>query len=178
MFMWQGNNGDRVYAHLMLPGYNCNFKVGEIMTADHECNNKSILNTAMSMYGFGDGGGGPTRGMLERGRRLRNFPGLPKTEIGHIDDFFMTYHGKEDELPVWNGEMYYENHRGTFTSQAFVKKNNRKGEIALTRCEMLASFAEIIKGKKYPKERLEEAWRILMTNQFHDILPGSSIPSV
>lgn len=68
------------------------------MTADHECNNKSILNTAMSMYGFGDGGGGPTRGMLERGRRLRNFPGLPKTEIGHIDDFFMTYHGKEDEL--------------------------------------------------------------------------------
>lgn len=178
MFMWQGNNGDRVYAHLMLPGYNCNFKVGEIMTADHECNNKSILNTAMSMYGFGDGGGGPTRGMLERGRRLRNFPGLPKTEIGHIDDFFMTYHGKEDELPVWNGEMYYENHRGTFTSQAFVKKNNRKGEIALTRCEMLASFAEIIKGKKYPKERLEEAWRILMTNQFHDILPGSSIHQV
>lgn len=178
MFMWQGNNGDKVYAHLMLPSYNCNFKVGEIMTADRECNDKSVLDTSMSMYGFGDGGGGPTRAMLERGRRLRSFPGLPKTEIGHIDDFFMTYHGKENELPVWNGEMYYENHRGTFTSQAFVKKNNRKGEIGITRAEMLCAFAEIIKGKKYPKEELEAAWRILMTNQFHDILPGSSIHQV
>lgn len=178
MFMWQGNNGDKVYAHLMLPSYNCNFKVGEIMTADRECNDKNILDTSMSMYGFGDGGGGPTRNMLERGRRLRSFPGLPKTEIGHIDDFFMTYHGKENDLPVWNGEMYYENHRGTFTSQAFVKKNNRKGEIGITRAEMLSSFAEIKNGKEYPKERLEAAWRTLMTNQFHDILPGSSIHQV
>ena len=178
MFMWQGNNGDRVYAHLMRPSYNCHFNVEEIMTADRECNNKSDLNTAMSMYGHGDGGGGPTRNMLERGRRLRNFPGLPKTEIGHVDDFFETYKGHEDELPVWNGEMYYENHRGTFTSQAFVKKNNRKGEYLFTRAEMLSVFAEKLLGKEYPKEEIEKGWRILMTNQFHDILPGSSIHEV
>ncbi|MBQ4626889.1 MAG: hypothetical protein IJB45_06530, partial [Clostridia bacterium] len=175
MFMWQGNNGDKVYAHLMRPAYNCHYRVDEIMTVDEECNNKSELNTAMSMYGYGDGGGGPTRNMLERGRRLQNFPGLPKTEIGHVDDFFETFHGKEDELPVWNGEMFYENHRGTFTSQAFVKKNNRKGEFLFTRDEMLSVFAEKLLGKKYPKEEIEKGWRILMTNQFHDILPGSSI---
>ncbi len=178
MFMWQGNNGDKIYAHLMRPSYNCNFRVDEIMTADEECNNKSELNTSMSMYGYGDGGGGPTRNMLERGRRLQNFPGLPKTEIGHVDDFFKTYHGKENELPVWNGEMFYENHRGTFTSQAFVKKNNRKGEFLFTRAEMLSVFAEIFLGREYPKEELEKGWRILMTNQFHDILPGSSIHEV
>lgn len=178
MFMWQGNNGDRVYAHMMRPSYNCHFNVEEIMTADKECNNKNELNVAMSMYGHGDGGGGPTRTMLERGRRLKNFPGLPKTEIGHVDDFFKTYHGKENELPVWNNEMYYENHRGTFTSQAFVKKNNRKGEYLFTRAEMLSVFAEKLLGKEYPKEELEKGWRILMTNQFHDILPGSSIHEV
>ncbi len=178
MFMWQGNNGDKVYAHLMRPSYNCHYNVEEIMTADKECNNKSDLNTAMSMYGYGDGGGGPTRNMLERGRRLQNFPGLPKTEIGHVDDFFETYKGHEDELPVWNGEMFYENHRGTFTSQAFVKKNNRKGEYLFTRAEMLSVFAEKLLGKEYPKEEIEKGWRILMTNQFHDILPGSSIHEV
>lgn len=178
MFMWQGNNGDKVYAHLMRPSYNCSYSVNEIMTADSECNNKAELNVSMSMYGYGDGGGGPTRGMLERGRRLRNFPGLPETEIGHVDDFFKSYHGNEAELPVWNDEMYYENHRGTFTSQAFVKKNNRKGEFLFTRAEMLSVFAEKLLGKEYPKEEIEKGWRILMTNQFHDILPGSSIHEV
>ncbi len=178
MFLWQGNNGDRVYAHLMRPSYNGCYTVSEIMTADEECNNKSELNVSMGMYGHGDGGGGPTRTMLERSKRLANFPGLPKTEIGHVDDFFTTYHGNEDELPVWNNEMYYENHRGTFTSQAFVKKNNRKGEFLFTRGEMLSVFAEKLADKAYPKEEIEKGWRILMTNQFHDILPGSSIHEV
>ena len=178
MFMWQGNNGDRVNAHLLRPAYNCTYNIWELMTFDNECNNKSDLNVSMGMYGYGDGGGGPTREMMERGKRLRNFPGLPKTEIGHVDEFFEHYHGIEDELPVWNGEMFYENHRGTFTSQAFVKKNNRKGEIMFTRDEMLAVVAEKLLGKEYPKEELEKGWRILMTNQFHDILPGSSIHEV
>ena len=178
MFMWQGNNGDRVNAHLMRPAYNCTYSVWELMTFDNECNNKNELNVSMGMYGHGDGGGGPSRVMLEKGRRLQNFPGLPKTEIGHVDEFFTSYHGNEDELPVWNGEMFYENHRGTFTSQAFVKKNNRKGEYLFTRGEMLSVFAEKLLGKEYPKEEIEKGWRILMTNQFHDILPGSSIHEV
>lgn len=178
MFMWQGNNGDRVNAHLLRPAYNCTYNIWELMTFDNECNNKSELNVSMGMYGYGDGGGGPTREMMERGKRLRNFPGLPKTEIGHVDEFFDHYHGIEDELPVWNGEMFYENHRGTFTSQAFVKKNNRKGEYLFTRGEMLSVFAEKLLGKEYPKDEIEKGWRILMTNQFHDILPGSSIHEV
>lgn len=178
MFMWKGNNGDTIYAHLMKPSYNLNFRVEDILHADNECNNKSELTDSMSMYGYGDGGGGPTREMLERGRRMKNFPGLPTCEIGHVDDFFKTYHGKEKELPVWNGEMYYQNHRGTYTSQAFVKKNNRKGEFLLTRNELLSVLVKEYLGEKYPKEDIEKAWRILMTNQFHDILPGSSIHAV
>ncbi len=178
MFMWQGNNGDRVNAHLLRPAYNCTYNIWELMTFDNECNNKNELNVSMGFYGYGDGGGGPTREMMERGKRLRNFPGLPKTEIGHVDEFFEHYHGIEDELPVWNGEMFYENHRGTFTSQAFVKKNNRKGEYLFTRGEMLSVFAEKLLGKEYPGEEIEKGWRILMTNQFHDILPGSSIHQV
>lgn len=178
MFMWRGNNGDVVYAHLMRPSYNCRFRADEIMCYDEECNNKSELSTAMGMYGYGDGGGGPTREMLERGRRLKHFPGMPECNIGHVDDFFKTYHGKEEELPVWNGEMYYENHRGTFTSQAFVKKNNRKCEYLLTRNELMTSFLEIMNSEDYPKDEIEADWRVLMTNQFHDILPGSSIHEV
>ncbi|MCR5523855.1 MAG: hypothetical protein K6F64_09520 [Clostridia bacterium] len=178
MFLWKGNNGDIINAHLMRPSYNCNFKADEIMCADNECNNKNELNTSMSMYGYGDGGGGPTRQMLERSRRLKHYPGLPETEIGHVDDFFKTYHGHEDELPVWTGEMYYENHRGTFTSQAFVKKNNRRCEYKLTRAELLSVLCKEFFGSEYPKDELEDCWKILMTNQFHDILPGSSIHEV
>lgn len=178
MFRWQGNDGTQVTAHLMRPGYNGVFSVSELMTSDRECNNKEQLDTAMQMYGYGDGGGGPTNWMLERGRRLQNFPGLPKAEIGHVDDFFAITAQKQEELPVWNGEMYYENHRGTFTSQAFVKKNNRKGEYAIERNEMLAVIAGKICGSKYPKEDVEKAWRLLLTNQFHDILPGTSIHEV
>ncbi len=178
MFRWQGNDGTQVMAHLMHPGYNGVFSVNELMIADRECNNKEQLDTAMGMYGFGDGGGGPTNWMLERGKRLQNFPGLPKAEIGHVDDFFEITAQKAEELPVWNGEMYYENHRGTFTSQAFVKKNNRRGEYAIERNEMLGVIAQKICGAEYQKAKIETAWQLLLTNQFHDILPGSSIHEV
>ena len=178
MFRWQGNDGTQVMAHMMHPGYNGVFSVSELMTADRECNNKEQLDTAMGMYGYGDGGGGPTNWMLERGRRLQNFPGLPKAEIGHVDDFFEITAQKAEELPVWNGEMYYENHRGTFTSQAFVKKNNRRGEYAIERNEMLGVIAQKICGAEYQREKIETAWQLLLTNQFHDILPGSSIHAV
>lgn len=178
MFMWKGNSGDTVYAHLMNPGYNGQFNVSEIAVYDKECNDKHILNTCLGMFGYGDGGGGPTKRMLEKSKRLKNYPGLPATKIGLSQEFFDTYHGKENELPVWCGEMYYENHRGTFTSQAFVKKNNRKGEYLLTRNEMISVFNELYSGREYPKEEIENLWQILMTNQFHDILPGSSIHEV
>ena len=178
MFRWQGNDGTQVMAHMMHPGYNGVFSVSELMTSDRECNNKEQLDTAMQMYGYGDGGGGPTHWMLERGRRLQNFPGLPKAKVDHVDNFFDITAEKKEELPVWNGEMYYENHRGTFTSQAFVKKNNRRGEYALERNEMLSVIAGKICGVEYQKAKIEEAWKVLLTNQFHDILPGTSIHEV
>lgn len=178
MFRWQGCDGTQVLAHLMRPAYIGKFTADEIKYSAHVVNNKEKLGTSIYMYGYGDGGGGPTNAMLERGRRFRSFPGLPKTRIGHVDDFFRITDMSREDLPVWNGEMFYENHRGTFTSQAFVKKNNRRGEYALERNEMLSVIAGALTGFDYPKERLETGWRILMTNQFHDILPGTSIHEV
>ncbi len=178
MFRWQGNDGSQVMAHAMNLAYNSCFDVDYLMTADKSANNKEQISTSMGMFGYGDGGGGPTTWMLERSERLQNFPGLPKAEIGHVDDFFEEIAEKKEELPVWNGEMYYENHRGTFTSQAFVKKNNRKGEYALERNEMLSVIAEHFGIGKYDREKSETAWKLLLTNQFHDILPGSSIHEV
>lgn len=177
LFRWKGNNGDEILAYLQRASYNGEYDLGDIESAETG-DEKNIVSTTMAMFGHGDGGGGPTYPMLERGRRLKNYPGLPKTEIGHVDGFFEKISEQADELPVWNGEMYYENHRGTYTSQAFVKKYNRMNEYLLSRGEMLNVFAAEKAGSEYPKDEIEDCWKIMLTNQFHDILPGSSIHEV
>ncbi len=177
LFRWKGNNGDEILAYLQRASYNGEYDLGDIENAETS-DEKNIVNTTMAMYGHGDGGGGPTYPMLERGKRLKNYPGLPQTEIGHVDEFFSTVANQSDELPVWNGEMYYENHRGTYTSQAFVKKYNRLNEYLLSRGEMLSLFALNDSGAEYPKNEIEDCWKTLLVNQFHDILPGSSIHEV
>ncbi len=177
LFRWKGNNGDEIVAYLQRPSYNGEYRVSELMECETN-DEKALFNTTMAMFGHGDGGGGAMHEMLERGKRLKNFPGLPSTSIGHVDRFFDKISEDYDKLPVWNHEMYYENHRGTYTSQAFVKKNNRKNEYRLSRGEMTSLFACALAGGEYPKAELEECWKILLTNQFHDILPGSSIHEV
>ncbi len=177
LFRWKGNNGEEILAYLQRASYNGEFDIGELMDAETN-DEKKIVSTTMAMFGRGDGGGGATHDMLEKGKRLKNYPGLPATRIGHVDGFFDEVREKWDELPVWNDEMYYENHRGTYTSQAFVKKYNRLNEYLLSRDEMLSVFAGAVCGYAYPKEELEKCWKIMLTNQFHDILPGSSIHAV
>ena len=132
-------------------------------------------------YGFGDGGGGPTREMLESSSRLdKGIAGIPKV----VQESPVAYFERLDErvsknkrLPVWEGELYFEYHRGTLTSMGRNKKGNRKSELAMMDLELLSVLAEE-KGVSYPKEELERMWKVILLNQFHDILPGSAIHEV
>ena len=131
-------------------------------------------------YGHGDGGGGPTREMLENIRLLGGFPGAPQVHFGKVKDFFRTL--EQDlgsHLPTWNGELYLELHRGTYTTQARNKRANRQSEFALHDAEFLAALAaRLDPAYPYPAEDLHQAWELVCLNQFHDIIPGSSIGQV
>ena len=130
-------------------------------------------------YGWGDGGGGPTREMVENLAVMSDFPGTPRVGRGRAVDFFEELDRRcGTYLPTWNGELYLEYHQGTYTTHGDVKRANRNCETALHDAELLASWATIVAGADYPAERLGEAWKLLCLNQFHDILPGSSIAEV
>jgi alpha-mannosidase len=178
LFTWQGNDGSTITAYIMREAYNGEYTPEYIDRIWNDFDQKENLQTVLGMYGYGDGGGGPTYGMIERGKRLKAFPGLPASEIGRAEDFFRETDTCRDDLPVWNDEMYYENHRGTYTSQARTKRNNRKGEFLLRNTEMASTMATAECGFEYPAAGLESAWKTLLLNQFHDILPGTSIPAV
>lgn len=175
VFRWIGNDGSEVLAYLQRTGYGGEYEPGAIAAAADRNDEKGAARTVMGMFGYGDGGGGCTYAMVERGRRLRNFPGLPASRIGRAQEFFESCETVLGDLPAYRDEMYYENHRGTYTSQAFVKKGNRKGEFLLAGAEAAALAASYFAGAPYPREALDEAWKLLLKNQFHDILPGTSI---
>ena len=170
VFKWRSHSGDEVLAYMQKVHYEGDADANYIIRTRSTNRQNDLVDASMGMFGYGDGGGGCTYNMVERIRRFEKLPGVPKTREGRASDFFKEVEKGKDELPVWDGEMYYENHRGTFTSQAFIKKNNRQGEYMLRNAEFLG----IISGK-YDKEKLEKAWKILLINQFHDILPGTSI---
>ncbi|MCK4315591.1 MAG: alpha-mannosidase, partial [Anaerolineae bacterium] len=133
----------------------------------------------LTAFGWGDGGGGPTCEMLENGRRLANHPGAPRVRLGSAGEFFQNLEAQAgDRLPVWNGELYLEYHRGTYTSQARTKRANRKCEFLLHDAEFLAAWAALASDYEYPHAELTRAWELLCLNQFHDVLPGSSIGQV
>lgn len=173
VFKWRAHSGDEVLAYMQKVGYEGDADANYIKNTRKTNRQNDIVDASMGMFGYGDGGGGCTFDMVEKVRRFSKMPGLPKVRMGQANDFFAALEKDADALPVWDGEMYYENHRGTFTSQAFVKKNNRKGEYMLRNAEMLS----LLSGD-YDKEALEKLWRLLLTNQFHDILPGTSIEEV
>jgi len=192
-FWWQGLDGTRVLTHFSTTKnpdskhastYNSDASPGQIMGTWLNFQNKDdappgkTLPLLMS-YGWGDGGGGPTREMVENVLALDNFPGAPRVKPGKVIDFFRDLEKTSENLPVWNGELYLEFHRGTYTTQARVKRANRKMEFALHNAEFLAAAASILDpGYIYPHQSLEDSWKLVCLNQFHDILPGSSIAPV
>ena len=143
--------------------------------------NRDLTEDTLMLFGFGDGGGGPTKEMLESAERLKyGIPGIPKIRQEFEQDYFdRTYEKIHDlpDMPTWDGELYFEYHRGTLTSMARNKRNNRKNEILYTQMETASCMAGIEKDEQL-QNVLDKGWDILLINQFHDIVPGSSIKPV
>ncbi len=170
-FWWEGHDGSRLLAHFPPANtYNGDFSAAEVAAGLDRVGDTEGAALHLYPYGFGDGGGGPTATMVERHRRMADLGGLPRVEIGTVGGFLDRLRHESDHLPTWVGELYLEAHRATLTTHADVKLANRRGEEAL-RCAELWSVAASLDRR----EVLEPAWKCLLLQQFHDILPGSSI---
>jgi alpha-mannosidase len=178
-FAWEGLDGSRVTTHFPpVDTYNATVEVAELRRAGRDYKDHDRSRHSLLVFGHGDGGGGPTPEMLETLRRVGDLQGVPRTRLVTADEFFAELEDDAHELPVVVGELYFEFHRGTYTSQAAVKRGNRRCEAALHDAELLAAVGSRVAGHAYPGEELEALWRLLLLNQFHDILPGSSIGEV
>lgn len=174
-FTWKGIDGSSVLVH-----YNTMGGSPEPRDLTNEWNwvqHKDVQDRRFYAFGHGDGGGGPTAEMCEILRRITDLEGCPKTKYVTISRFMKGIERDLANLPVWSGELYLEGHRGTLTSIAAIKRGNRKTEIALREAEFLCTLATLA-GARYPAVPIRNAWKTLLTNQFHDILPGSSIAAV
>ena len=194
-FLWQGIDGTEVLTqfHTMserrqpkdsfFASYN-GFPAPECVARTWTAyKNKDVSRDVMASYGYGDGGGGPTAEMLEYATRLRKgLPGVPKVLLDTKDGFVRKLSqnfARAERKPRWVGELYMEMHRGTFTTQGANKRANRKSELAYQGCEFLSAFADKALGTDtYPREMLDKGWETILLNQFHDIIPGSSIHEV
>ena len=183
-FHWHGIDGSSVLTHFPPEStYNSTLTLGGrhgigLGKAQNAFKEAHILDEFMTLYGVGDGGGGPDEEMIERGRVLaEGVEAAPRLKFGRVDQFFERLAQKAEKLPHWAGELYLELHRGTFTTQAKTKRGNRQLEQALCQTEYLYSLS-YGQGIAYPQTQLDAIWKTLLINQFHDIIPGSSIHEV
>ncbi|MHB1007877.1 MAG: alpha-mannosidase [Propionibacteriaceae bacterium] len=175
-FLWEGIDGTRVFTHLPpVDSYSSDLSGADLARAQRNYAHKGQANTSLVPFGFGDGGGGPTREMMAAARRTRSLEGSPAVQVASPTVFFTEAQREYKEPAVWAGELYLEFHRGVWTSQARMKRGNRRSERLLHEAELWAATAAIRAGSAYPHAALQEAWRTVLLQQFHDILPGSSI---
>ncbi|MGW1672202.1 alpha-mannosidase [Streptomyces sp. NPDC002324] len=176
-FWWEGIDGTRIFTHFPpVDTYNARFSGEEMDRAVRNYQEKGGGTRSLAPFGWGDGGGGPTREIMERARRLADLEGSPKVVVEHPDEFFAKARAEYEDAPVWNGELYLELHRATYTSQARTKQGNRRSEHKLREAELWATTAALhAPGYSYPYEKLDRLWKTVLLHQFHDILPGSSI---
>ncbi|MDX2052892.1 MAG: glycoside hydrolase family 38 C-terminal domain-containing protein [Polyangiaceae bacterium] len=175
-FNWRGIDGSEVLAHFPPENnYNASVMPSSLLTADREYAETAICDEAISLFGIGNGGGGPKDEYLERAKRVANLNGLPSYQLGAAQPALERLSAHKAELSTWVGELYLEAHRGTFTTQANIKRLNRRLEEALRATEMLCATAGLA---SYPSWDLDQNWKALLLNQFHDIIPGSSIHAV
>ncbi|TCD63848.1 Glycoside hydrolase, 38 vacuolar alpha mannosidase [Steccherinum ochraceum] len=190
-FNWVGIDGSQVLSHMTpVDTYTAQASVGDIHKGITNHKNLESSDTALLVFGNGDGGGGPLAKMLENLRRIRATSNesreLPSVDMGHsVEEFFDSLLSESEgghKLPNWNGELYLEFHRGTYTSHGSIKKGNRKSEILLRDVEHLATLASLYKHHNfnyvYPKSKIDDCWEKVLLNQFHDVLPGSAIGMV
>ncbi|KAG0237650.1 Glycoside hydrolase, 38 vacuolar alpha mannosidase [Actinomortierella wolfii] len=176
-FIWVGLDGTKVLTHMApVETYTANATVNDLVKSERNHHDLAFSNASLLPYGNGDGGGGPLRSMIERLRRMRNTDGLPRCEMNGVETFYDNIAKNATGLQEWKGELYFELHRGTYTSQARTKWYNRKLEFLLREIEIVAT-ACIGAGRNYcyPKTELDELWKNVLLNQHHDGLPGSSI---
>ena len=188
-FLWRGIDGTEVTTHFITAPedsdnwyYTYNGKTDPFTVKGvwDAYSNKDLNTDMLIAYGYGDGGGGVNRDMLETMRCVAKIPGLPHVKSEHVRDYLkrlnhtLAENPREGYLPVWDGELYLEFHRGTYTSQAYNKKTNRRLEFAIRNAELLS----VLGNNPSAKALLWEAWKIILRNQFHDVIPGSSIHEV
>lgn len=195
-FHWRGIDGSTVLAHFIttptlnapalfakMDTYNGSLNVEAVCGIWERYRQKGVNNETLLAFGHGDGGAGPTRQHLEQARAMRQLPGLPEVRLGRADEYFDRLRATvahEPDLPVWDGELYLEYHRGTYTTQSWLKRTHRRLEGAL----LLAEWLDALQWSQHPEttpdrhSELDDAWRTLLMHEFHDILPGSSIPMV
>lgn len=175
-FWWEGIDGSRVFTHFP-PSDTYSSKLSGEQLA-HGVRNFADLgpaNRSLLPFGYGDGGGGPTREMMEIAHRVADLEGSPRVVVETPAEFFAGAEAEYPQAPVWSGEMYLEFHRGTYTSQLAMKQGNRRTEHLLREAELWAATAAVRAGAAYPYDELDRAWQTALLHQFHDILPGSSI---
>lgn len=198
-FLWEGIDGTQVFTHFPpADTYNADTGPRELLKGSRNFREHGRATRSLLVYGFGDGGGGPSITMLEQAARLKDFDGVPQLELETSKEFFRK--AKEDarDLPVWVGELYLELHRGTYTTQAKNKRGNRKSEFLLRDAEFFDVLSKALapkhretaadparavydvtglgeKGANSHRAALDRAWKLVLLNQFHDIIPGSSI---
>lgn len=195
-FYWKGIDGSEILTHFIttpVPGntdeffytYNGEVNPYTVKGVYDSYRDKDLNNELLIAYGYGDGGGGVNREMLEKARRIDKIPGLPNIKYDTAGNYFKELEQTIKEakeagkyVHTWDGELYLEYHRGTYTSQARNKLWNRKLELLYRDAEILWSWASKVKNESYPQDELNKGWKTILRNQFHDIIPGSSIREV
>ena len=177
-FWWRSLDGSEIFSLMSAP-------IGEgidpLKMASYVCDweKQTSLLESLWLPGVGDHGGGPTRDMLEVSQRWQKSPFFPQVEFTTAEGYLRQIRdGEEPLIPVWEDELYLEFHRGCYTTHADQKWWNRRCEGLLYQAELFAALATLSCGVDYPQAKLEAAWKQMLFNQFHDILPGSSIPQV
>ncbi|HEX7434864.1 MAG TPA: glycoside hydrolase family 38 C-terminal domain-containing protein [Anaerolineaceae bacterium] len=176
-FTWEGIDGTGVLAHLY-NGYGHFPSPADMLEAWNTRNQRNDISSLVHPIGWGDGGGGASREHLEFLRRARDFEGVPKVRWAGPVEYFQDMQAKGPLTNRYVGELYFQNHRGTYTTQAKTKKGNRNSEFVLREAEMWGVAARALKGFAFSAQTLDEAWKTVLLHQFHDALPGSSIHRV
>ncbi len=172
-FLWEGIDGSRVFTHFPpADTYGGDVSARELRFGVQNFKDHDRASRSLYLFGWGDGGGGPTAEMLESARRLGDVDGMPRLTMESVRAFFTAAEAEITDPPVWAGELYLEYHRGTYTTQAATKLGNRRAEFALRECELWSSLAP---RPHYPGGELDDLWKLLLLHQFHDIIPGSGI---
>ena len=189
-FRWRGIDGSEVLTHFVTAPdphatntyytYNGPLRAQDMTGTWANYRQQALNDNLLYLAGWGDGGGGPTEEMLQTSQVLADIPNFPAVRWGTVDTYFSSLYERvweHPQLPRWVGELYLEYHRGTYTSQARIKQLNRRSELFYRDVELLNAWASLY-GMPSRQERLNKGWQLLLLNQFHDVLPGSSIREV